>query len=61
MGRGRGSFVLTGAVMFGRVSAGSVRRCLVRAVRPRKGSGGEGVCIGNGRDRRNDHEGSDGC
>ena len=61
MGRGRGSFVLTGVGTLGRVSAGSVRRCLVRAVCPGKGIGGEGIRVGDGGDRCDDHEGSDGC
>ena len=60
MGRGRGSFVLTGAGGLGSFVRELVRWCFVGAVRPRKGRGGESVRVGDGGDRCNDHEGSDG-
>ena len=60
MGRGRGSFVLKGAVTLDSVPARLVRRRFVGAVCPGKGRGGEGVRVGDGGDRCNDHEGSDG-
>ena len=60
MGRGRGSFVLTGAGGLGSFARELVRWCFVGAVRPRKGRGGESVRVGDGGDRCNDHEGSDG-